>query len=223
MAAPLKDYRKLVQAIIFSRDVSLDVKVELWQRFAEYELCAADESDNDDTPVSVAGSGDDGKVDDVAGASEVETISSDSSRGDERDDSSAPVEAESITTISSNTSRNSSEGHESDDCSTPTEEPETTSTTTSGSEPESTPTTSSNTSEGHANDGHADDHHSRGDVEDWRAALAERERLLAAREAFVAARAEALWANARVLAGLLKRGFGGVGGRRGRGKRVRRG
>ncbi|KAL5350242.1 hypothetical protein ACLOAV_005280 [Pseudogymnoascus australis] len=43
-----KDYKKVVQSLIHRRDISLEVKIDLWKRFAEYEACVDEENHADD-------------------------------------------------------------------------------------------------------------------------------------------------------------------------------
>lgn len=43
-----KDYKKVIQSLIHRRDISLDVKIDLWKRFAEYEACVDEENRQDD-------------------------------------------------------------------------------------------------------------------------------------------------------------------------------
>ncbi|KFY90936.1 hypothetical protein V500_04874, partial [Pseudogymnoascus sp. VKM F-4518 (FW-2643)] len=43
-----KDYKKIVKSLIHRRDISLDVKIDLWKRFAEYEACVDEENRHDD-------------------------------------------------------------------------------------------------------------------------------------------------------------------------------
>ncbi|KFY90446.1 hypothetical protein V498_05935, partial [Pseudogymnoascus sp. VKM F-4517 (FW-2822)] len=43
-----KDYKKIVQSLIHRRDISLEVKIDLWKRFADYEACVDEENHADD-------------------------------------------------------------------------------------------------------------------------------------------------------------------------------
>ncbi|KFY79599.1 hypothetical protein V499_01416 [Pseudogymnoascus sp. VKM F-103] len=43
-----KDYKKVVKSLIRRRDISLEVKIDLWKRFVEYEACVDEESHNND-------------------------------------------------------------------------------------------------------------------------------------------------------------------------------
>ncbi|KFY35119.1 hypothetical protein V494_06184, partial [Pseudogymnoascus sp. VKM F-4513 (FW-928)] len=38
-----KDYKQIVQSLIRRHDISLDTKIDLWKRFAEYEACVEEE------------------------------------------------------------------------------------------------------------------------------------------------------------------------------------
>jgi hypothetical protein len=44
MSSPLpKNYKKVVQSLIHRSDISVEVKIDLWKRFAEYEACVDEE------------------------------------------------------------------------------------------------------------------------------------------------------------------------------------
>ncbi|KFZ12933.1 hypothetical protein V501_03973 [Pseudogymnoascus sp. VKM F-4519 (FW-2642)] len=51
--SPPKDYENLVKSLIRRRDISLEVKIDLWKRFAEYEACVDEENhkNDEDEPV----------------------------------------------------------------------------------------------------------------------------------------------------------------------------
>ncbi|OBT85352.1 hypothetical protein VE02_05092, partial [Pseudogymnoascus sp. 03VT05] len=50
---PQNDYEKVVQSLINRRDISLEVKIDLWKRFAEYEACVDEESHKNDEEAPV--------------------------------------------------------------------------------------------------------------------------------------------------------------------------
>ncbi|OBT64389.1 hypothetical protein VE03_05726 [Pseudogymnoascus sp. 23342-1-I1] len=296
-----KDYKKVVQSLIHSRNISLDLKIQLWKRFAEYEACVDEENHANDqeepaftaTSVSEIGpdvempvpwmesvtsdGGEDGEgrgegrdgdsgyggngsnsvdgVEQVGGEGDRDAvppvegegnsnaaeqnveeevdiaISEDDGQERDEDDTRngdrnrrgsldstgpSPRAASTRTTTIPNTSNQETEAATND----PKHPDLLSNTTTNHPTPHQTPptptplprppTTSTSTFA-----------QCRLDIRNYVSDLAERERLLAAREKWVVSRAEALWRNAKVLAGMLGREEGGRGrGRIGGRKRV---
>ncbi|OBT47318.1 hypothetical protein VE00_02103 [Pseudogymnoascus sp. WSF 3629] len=282
--SPPKDYEKIVQSLINRRDISLEVKIDLWKRFAEYEACVDEEEHkNDEEPpvftntnattvgeigpdaempvpwmedvpdfgsgngeVWYTGGGGDSGSDSVDGVEQVE--------GDEVMDDGAPTEeeeensdvaeqtVEEKTDATDGTSRDQEKdvddsnenGNDSAEATTQTPGAESTCTTTITSDhSQETEADVANTTAATIDHSQQPDplsnpptdlpHHPtpatptpapgpsttftqvRHDIRTYFADLAERERLLAAREKWVTSRAEALWRNAKVLGGILRR------------------
>lgn len=294
MSSPLpKNYKKVVQSLIHRSDISVEVKIDLWKRFAEYQACVDEEEHlaDEEEPVFVATStkATVGKVgpDFVMPTPWMEKESSDSGEGEYNGDDgdsgyegngSSSVDGAEHTDgvdmmdtaeesveeiiISSDSEGSSDQGTDSDDTSNEsnnekdspgatllTSEQEnctTTTTITSNTNQETQvagntiPTTNtSNTNQETQTAGNtttapttnttAATHATpltptpapsnnltrvRHDIRTYFSHLAARERLLCTREKWVTSRAEALWQNAEVLTGILRREFNGMGRKR---------
>ncbi|KFY43206.1 hypothetical protein V495_04100 [Pseudogymnoascus sp. VKM F-4514 (FW-929)] len=291
MSTPLpKNYKKVVQSLIHRADISLNVKIDLWKRFTEYEACVDEEehladeeepvftatstkarvgevgpdfvmptpwmekesSDNEeDADSGYEGNGsssvdgverfageehiDDGEhtdgVDMMDTAEEsveeiIITSDSDSEQGTSSDDSSNEIDngndspgvmlPTTTTTITSNTNQEtqtagntitttmtSNTNKETQAAGNTTTAPNTTTAAVAHATPPTTTPAPSNTIT-----------QVRHDIRTYFSHLAERERLLCTREKWVTSRAEALWQNAEVLTGILRREFNGKGRKR---------
>lgn len=260
-----KDYKKLVQSLIHRHDISLNVKIDLWKRFAEYEACVDEErrADDEEAPVFTAtkasvgeigpdvempvpwmesDSSEDGdsgyggngsnSVDGVEHAEgEESTDAAVQAEGEKNVDAEGHSAEEEITAIiGAGSGQGKSDEDDSNGNGNGNRSPNgtafnpeatstciTTTTTTAIINQETDATQHPNPF------AHPTTHATpptptpaprpasnifaqvRLDIQSYFADLAKRERLLAAREAWVTSRAKALWRNAEVLAGMLKR------------------
>ncbi|KFX87786.1 hypothetical protein O988_09288 [Pseudogymnoascus sp. VKM F-3808] len=289
MSSPLpENYKKVVQSLIHRSDISVEVKIDLWKRFAEYEACVDEEehlADEEEpvftattTKATVGKVGPDFQMpvpwmrsessDSEDGDSGYEGNGSNSIGGDENiggeennddgehtdgvdmmDTAEESVEEIIITSGSGSDqgSRSDKSSNESDDgngspgAMLPPLGPEnnTTATTTitnnTNQEPQAADNTITTANTSNQKTQAIDNTTTapktttaattapapsnnltrvRHDIRTYFSHLAERERLLCTREKWVTSRAEALWQNAEVLTGILRREFDGRGRKR---------
>ncbi|OBT59367.1 hypothetical protein VE04_00477 [Pseudogymnoascus sp. 24MN13] len=175
-----KDYKKVVKSLIRRRDISLEVKIDLWKRFAEYEACVDEESHNNDEEEPVFTNTNATTVGEIGPDVEMPVPWME----DMPNFGSAPISgAENIAAVTSNGNQ------EADIDAAITITAVAAENTLQPSNPPTTTFTQV-----------------RSDIRSYFATLAKRERLLASREKWLANRAEALWRNAQVLAEILGRG-----------------
>ncbi|OAF55072.2 hypothetical protein VC83_08785 [Pseudogymnoascus destructans] len=199
-----KDYKKVVQSLIRRRDISLEVKIDLWKRFAEYEACVDEENHKNDAEDPVFTNTNATTVGEIGPDVEMPTpwmesipnFGSDAGeRGYNGGDGDSGYEGNGGNSVdgvevAEEDEANTNSGQEKDNGDDSNEDGNgnrSLDATTPAPLLRPRPSTTST--------------QVRHDIRDYFASLAERERLVAAREKWVASRAEALWRNARVLGG----------------------